>query len=45
MDDIAIWNRVLSEDEIAQLNQGPIIPGTAVAPAGKLSTTWADIKR
>jgi len=42
MDDIAIWNRVLSEDEIAELYGGPI---TAVDAAGKLSTTWANIKK
>ena len=41
MDDIAIWNRLLSEDEINQLYIGPI---TAVEVAGKLTTTWAEIK-
>jgi hypothetical protein len=47
MDDWAIWNRILSEDEIAQLNEDsviPVTPGTAVDVAGKLSTTWASIK-
>ena len=44
MDDWAIWNRILSEDEIAQLNKDSVIPGTAVDTAGKLSTTWAGIK-
>jgi len=45
MDEWAIWDRIISEDEIAQVNREPIIPGTAVEPAGKLSTTWADIKK
>ena len=35
-------NRILSEDEISQLNAAPI--ATAVDAAGKLSTTWASIK-
>ena len=44
MDDIAIWNRVLSEDEITELHGTPVVP-TAVDAAGKLSTTWANIKK
>ncbi len=44
MDDIAIWDRVISEKEIEQANKGPIIATTAVSPAGKLSTKWAEIK-
>lgn len=44
MDDIAIWERVISEKEIEQANKGPIIATTAVSPAGKLSTKWAEIK-
>ena len=44
MDDWAIWDRIISEDEIAQLNKDSVIPGTAVDTAGKLSTTWAGIK-
>ena len=43
MDDWAIWDRIISEDEIAKLSKGPV--ATAVEPAGKLSTTWADIKK
>ena len=42
MDEWCIWNRILSEDEISQLNAAPI--ATAVDAAGKLSTTWASIK-
>ena len=42
MDEWCIWNRILSEDEISQLNSAPI--ATAVDIAGKLSTTWASIK-
>lgn len=44
MDDIAIWERIISDNEIAQANKGPIISTTAVSPAGKLSATWAEIK-
>jgi len=43
MDDWAIWDRIISEKEIAQLNKGPMM-GRAVSSAGKLSTTWANIK-
>jgi hypothetical protein len=46
MDDVAIWDRVLTADEIAQANKGPILKGgTAVDVTGKLSTTWANIKK
>lgn len=41
IDEVAIWNRALSEDEINQLMKG--LP-LEVLPAGKLSTTWAQIK-
>jgi len=44
MDDFAIWDRIISEDEIAQANKAPIIRTHAVSSAGKLSTTWANIK-
>jgi len=45
MDDFAIWDRIISDDEIAQANKEPIISTYAVSPAGKLSTTWANIKK
>jgi hypothetical protein len=43
MDDIAIWDRIISDKEIEQAGKGPIM-GRAVGSAGKLSTTWASIK-
>jgi hypothetical protein len=42
MDEWCIWNRIISEDEISQLNAAPI--ATAVESAGKMSMTWASIK-
>ena len=43
VDEVAIYNRVLSEDEINQdMNQGVFY---AVSPGGKLATTWANLKR
>jgi hypothetical protein len=42
VDDVAIYNRALSVNEIKQLMQGPI--GFAVNSIGKLATTWGDIK-
>lgn len=41
IDELAIWNVVLSEDEIEQLTNGVIL---AVHSKGKLSTTWCGIK-
>ena len=41
IDELAIWNVVLSEDEIEQLVNGVVM---AVQPTGKLSTTWCSIK-
>jgi hypothetical protein len=42
LDDVAIWNRGLSEAEINELMTGDAI--TAVRPAGKLTTTWGAMK-
>jgi hypothetical protein len=42
LDEIGIWNRTLSADEIAELASGGT--PTAVEAQGKLATTWADIK-
>ena len=42
IDEVAVYNRGLSEDEIGQLMAAPI--GAAVAPAGKLAATWGNIK-
>lgn len=43
LDEIAFWDRLLSEDEIAQVAQGPVI-ALAVDSADKLSATWGTIK-
>jgi len=43
IDEVVLYNRALNEDEIVELmTQG--LPTTAVAPAGKLATTWSDVK-
>jgi len=42
MDELAIFNVALTEDEIQSLMSGSM---AAVAPAGKLATTWAELKR
>ena len=44
MDDVAIWNRGLSPDEINELMTIGIPNATAVEPDSKLTTTWGDIK-
>ena len=42
MDEVMIYNRTLSEDDILELAiSGP----AAVEPSGKLTTTWAGIKQ
>ncbi len=43
VDEVAIYNRALSEDEINQdMNKGVAY---AVSPGGKLATTWANLKK
>jgi hypothetical protein len=43
VDEVAIYNRALTEDEINQdMNQGVFY---AVSPGGKLATTWGNLKR
>ncbi len=42
IDEVAIWSRVLSEDEIRTAAQGPLFP---VSPKDKVATMWGDIKR
>jgi hypothetical protein len=42
IDELAIWNAVLSEDEISQVATGVLL---AVYPAGKLSTVWGQLKQ
>ena len=43
LDEVVIWNRALSDDEITQAMEGKLI-SAAVAPRGKLTTTWGTIK-
>ena len=43
IDDFVIWDRIISDKEIEQASKGPIM-AQAVESAGKLSTTWANIK-
>ena len=42
IDEVAIWDRALSEDEIKTAMRGPLFP---VSSKDKVATTWADIKR
>ncbi len=42
IDEAAVWQRVLSADEINQAMEGNFL---AVSPSDKAATTWADIKR
>ena len=43
LDDAMLFNRALTEKEIKSIMEG--INGTAVSPAGKLTSTWGSIKR
>ena len=46
IDDVGIFNVVLTGDEINNImNQGLADGGNAVSPSGKLTTTWADLKK
>ena len=42
IDEVAMWDRVLSPDEITLHMNGGL--ATAVEPSGKLATRWGDIK-
>ncbi len=44
LDDWAMWDRILTESEIAELGNMPVIPVVAVDPQGKLTTTWGHLK-
>lgn len=45
VDDIGVFSRVLSDDEIASIMQkGLAVAALGVEPAEKLSTTWGEIK-
>ena len=45
IDDVAIFNVVLSEDEITQIMEDGLEDAFDVSPTDKLATTWAHIKR
>jgi len=47
LDEIAIYNRILTNDEISQAANGklPEVKGLAVDRTEKLSTTWGDIRK
>ena len=42
IDEVAIWSRALSEDEIRGAMRGPLFP---ISPKDKVATTWGSIKR
>ena len=42
IDEVAIWNRALSETEIRAAMRGNLL---AVSPKDKVATTWGNIKR
>ncbi len=44
MDEYLMYHRALTADEVSRLAAAPTDPLTSVQPAGKLSTTWAQIK-
>jgi len=44
IDEVGIWNRVLSDDEIASLAKISLGVAMSVEPSGKLSTLWGIIK-
>lgn len=45
IDEVVIYNRALSSDEVLRLYQAEGLPsGTPVVPRGKLTTRWAEIK-
>ena len=46
MDDLSIWKRGLTADEVAAIMDAGAIPaGAAVDAAGKATTTWAVLRR
>ena len=42
IDEVAIWSRALSKDEVRAAMRGPLL---AVSPKDKIATTWGTIKR
>ncbi|MBD3184651.1 hypothetical protein GF312_20390 [Candidatus Poribacteria bacterium] len=45
IDEVAVFNRVLPQDEINDLMNNSIADVLPVEPAGKLTTTWAETKK
>jgi hypothetical protein len=43
LDEIAVWDKAMTEDEIMDLYQSPP-PSSAVNSVGKISTTWGNLK-
>ena len=43
IDEVQVWDRALTEDEILQSMQD-LIAGVAVNASGKLTTTWSYLK-
>ena len=44
IDEVVLYDRALSEQEIAELIQDGMVSVTPVEPIGKLATTWSQIK-
>ena len=45
LDDVAVFNIALSEEDLQQLVEEGLADTLAVFPSGKLATTWARIKK
>ena len=45
LDDVAIFNVALSEQDLRQLVEEGLADTLGVSPSGKLATTWARIKK
>ena len=44
IDEVVIYNRALSADEVATLSKAPM-PGATVEPSGKIATAWGMMKK
>lgn len=44
LDEVVIWNRALSDDEITKAMEGKLI-NAALSPKGKLTVTWGSIRK
>jgi len=45
IDEVVLFNKALSEDEIKELMTSGVTSVLAVQPKGKLALRWGDIKR